>query len=537
MLNLNVLKRGHKQGPKQGPKQEVRFVPNKAETVLNVSQSRTNISYELYNNNNNNKESPIASSFLSRFISMLKPLLKISFKEIGNKLQFTPLKIDNGTPEGRVNRDLRETLPINALESNPPMEGNNNKSIYLKLIDIRNANSDGHKFISWNSTGDIISSWKSTGIPSISLYPTNSKILNIPFQNVTEGEDIGSKWNPSINFNEIAFIVDKYRMYIYNYTQKTLTHFTFKNLISSFCWSPDGCSISIVLGLTRKYKIIILEIKRLEDNKKTLSNSQNATSAEKFKYFIINKANTSCTESNSNNYNLSIGYYNMDIKIETNDELNILQQTNNISKPTYDFTIKYAKEYNFNYPFSGLEIYWGNHNIILFNRYHVLQMPIDLEYIKTFVLNINYSAIDIIESKSDIKIVIGNASGYIQLYNIPFLKPDNPNNGKRNTLINHKMYLYAKIHAHSNLIKSIKFSPNSSLIATTGASKIKIWKIESKNLKEVISIYVGTNLYPSICFNPIHNYIAYIIEFKIYILKLVNEKNILKKNKFQFINS
>lgn len=29
---------------------------------------------------------------------------------------FTPLKIYNGTPEGRLNRDLRATLPINELK-------------------------------------------------------------------------------------------------------------------------------------------------------------------------------------------------------------------------------------------------------------------------------------------------------------------------------------------------------------------------------------------------------------------------------------
>jgi hypothetical protein len=45
----------------------------------------------------------------------------------GNKLEhiykngrFTPLNIYNGTPEGRLNRDLRATLPINELKGNPP---------------------------------------------------------------------------------------------------------------------------------------------------------------------------------------------------------------------------------------------------------------------------------------------------------------------------------------------------------------------------------------------------------------------------------
>jgi len=37
--------------------------------------------------------------------------------------RFTPLKIYNGTPFGRRNRDLRATLPINELQGNPPMEG------------------------------------------------------------------------------------------------------------------------------------------------------------------------------------------------------------------------------------------------------------------------------------------------------------------------------------------------------------------------------------------------------------------------------
>jgi len=35
---------------------------------------------------------------------------------------FTPLKIYNGTPEGRLNRDLRATLPINELKGKPPTE-------------------------------------------------------------------------------------------------------------------------------------------------------------------------------------------------------------------------------------------------------------------------------------------------------------------------------------------------------------------------------------------------------------------------------
>jgi len=35
---------------------------------------------------------------------------------------FTPLKIYNGTPKGRLNRDLRETLPINELKGKPPTE-------------------------------------------------------------------------------------------------------------------------------------------------------------------------------------------------------------------------------------------------------------------------------------------------------------------------------------------------------------------------------------------------------------------------------
>jgi len=35
---------------------------------------------------------------------------------------YKPLKIYNGTPEGCLNRDLRETLPINELKGKPPME-------------------------------------------------------------------------------------------------------------------------------------------------------------------------------------------------------------------------------------------------------------------------------------------------------------------------------------------------------------------------------------------------------------------------------
>ncbi len=36
---------------------------------------------------------------------------------------FTPLNIYNGTPGGRLNRDLMATLPINELKGNPPIEG------------------------------------------------------------------------------------------------------------------------------------------------------------------------------------------------------------------------------------------------------------------------------------------------------------------------------------------------------------------------------------------------------------------------------
>jgi hypothetical protein len=36
---------------------------------------------------------------------------------------YTPLNIYNGTPGGRLNRDLRATLPINELKGNPPIEG------------------------------------------------------------------------------------------------------------------------------------------------------------------------------------------------------------------------------------------------------------------------------------------------------------------------------------------------------------------------------------------------------------------------------
>jgi len=35
---------------------------------------------------------------------------------------FTPLKIYNETPEWRLNRDLRATLPINELKGKPPTE-------------------------------------------------------------------------------------------------------------------------------------------------------------------------------------------------------------------------------------------------------------------------------------------------------------------------------------------------------------------------------------------------------------------------------
>ena len=34
-------------------------------------------------------------------------------------IQFTPLNIYNGTPKGRLTRDLRATLPINQLKCKP----------------------------------------------------------------------------------------------------------------------------------------------------------------------------------------------------------------------------------------------------------------------------------------------------------------------------------------------------------------------------------------------------------------------------------
>ena len=38
---------------------------------------------------------------------------------MNSRERFTPLKIYNGTPEGRLNRDLRATLPINELKGKP----------------------------------------------------------------------------------------------------------------------------------------------------------------------------------------------------------------------------------------------------------------------------------------------------------------------------------------------------------------------------------------------------------------------------------
>jgi hypothetical protein len=51
------------------------------------------------------------------------PLLKKVEQKCEQKDEnITPLKIYNETPEGRPNRDLRATLPINELKGKPPTE-------------------------------------------------------------------------------------------------------------------------------------------------------------------------------------------------------------------------------------------------------------------------------------------------------------------------------------------------------------------------------------------------------------------------------
>jgi len=50
-----------------------------------------------------------------------KALELLRTSECWTPLQITPLKIYNGTPDGRLNRDLRATLPINQLKGKPPV--------------------------------------------------------------------------------------------------------------------------------------------------------------------------------------------------------------------------------------------------------------------------------------------------------------------------------------------------------------------------------------------------------------------------------
>ncbi len=49
---------------------------------------------------------------------------------------FTPLKIYNGTPEGRPIRDSMATLAINQLKGNPPLEDCPIQQVYEMFIGV-----------------------------------------------------------------------------------------------------------------------------------------------------------------------------------------------------------------------------------------------------------------------------------------------------------------------------------------------------------------------------------------------------------------
>ena len=49
---------------------------------------------------------------------------------------FTPLNISIGTPEWRLARDLRATLPINELKDNPPEEDCSIQQVYEIFIGV-----------------------------------------------------------------------------------------------------------------------------------------------------------------------------------------------------------------------------------------------------------------------------------------------------------------------------------------------------------------------------------------------------------------
>ena len=99
---------------------------------------------------------------------------------------FTPLNIYNGTPEGRLNRDLREQLPTNELKGKPPMEvcpilnlyrfkknSNNtvnNRDQYLENIEYK----DAQKFIPPISRGKVVKVYDGDTITIATQLDTNT---------------------------------------------------------------------------------------------------------------------------------------------------------------------------------------------------------------------------------------------------------------------------------------------------------------------------------------------------------------------------
>ena len=446
------------------------------------------------------------SNIFGEFCDLVKS--RINFKNIGNKLKF------------------------------------NKENIYLELV----KQHDGYKtkFISWNSNGNCISflDWDNLGSESFRMYLNDANNTNFL---LNFNENIKSaKWNPNKEkFNEIAFITnDKYSIHIYNYEKKTLTKLnTNANTpIHEMSWSPDGCSIIA----SSNSCLIIMEIKEISGN-------------EKFKeQLFINS------------------YYNLNLLEEKNKNLCTLQlkQKNKTSPATYAFKVKYYKynsvlirgtyfhyslekvninsnsKFEFNVVRKSLKevetstvyqpasfIYWTNNNIIIYypeGKVKIKQMTTDLNTVRTFGLPFSTYVIDIIKSKteSEIKIVIGKW-GRIYLFSIPLLESQNPE------LINKKFNVKYK-NAHTNNINNIKFSPNGSLIASAGSSKIKIWNNE---LEQVISIYTGSDSFSSFCFHPINNYFAYFKSFedktKINILELFSKLESSSKftNTYRLINN
>ena len=67
------------------------------------------------------KDEPYVDEFVNYYLHQGVDKIYI-VDDDSNQEIYTPLKIYNETPEWRLNRDLRATLPINELKGKPPTE-------------------------------------------------------------------------------------------------------------------------------------------------------------------------------------------------------------------------------------------------------------------------------------------------------------------------------------------------------------------------------------------------------------------------------